>query len=412
MNKNKRNNLNCTFIFDPNGRFCYWMSFVVSLAFLYNFWIIIYRYSFDEINEYNRFIWFIFDYLADLLYVIDIIFNFRTGFLEDGVLQTDPLRLRHYYMNTTRFYIDCLCLIPLDILYLSIGYYSILRCFRLVKIYRFWMFLDHTERHTNYPNAFRSLTMLHYLFALFHWNTCFINKMKNYFSPEFNLKILNTKLKQTDLTREYLKSFYQSTLIMTLIGVDQYKPQSNAEYLFIILELIASLILFAAIMGHVAYIVANLGAARKEFQSKLDSVKTYMHIRSVPLILQERVIRWFDYLWSNARSTDDNHVLSLLPYKLHAEIAIHVHLDTLKRVEIFQNTEVGFLNELVLRLKPVLYSPGDYICRKGEVGKEMYIVNSGKLQVISEDGSSVLATLKAGSCFGEISVLNLGKFLL
>ena len=51
--------------------------------------------------------------------------------------------------------------------------------------------------------------------------------------------------------------------------------------------------------------------------------------------------------------------------KLKGEIAIHVHLDTLKRVEIFQNTEAGFLCELVLRLTPVLFSPGDYICRKG-----------------------------------------------
>jgi hypothetical protein len=44
-----------------------------------------------------------------------------------------------------------------------------------------------------------------------------------------------------------------------------------------------------------------------------------------------------------------------------------VHLDTLRRVEIFQNTEAGFLCELVLRLRPVLFSPGDYICRKGKL---------------------------------------------
>ena len=40
----------------------------------------------------------------------------------------------------------------------------------------------------------------------------------------------------------------------------------------------------------------------------------------------------FDYLWMSHKSVDDNQVLSLLPYKLRAEIAIHVHLDTLKRV--------------------------------------------------------------------------------
>jgi CRP-like cAMP-binding protein len=65
-------------------------------------------------------------------------------------------------------------------------------------------------------------------------------------------------------------------------------------------------------------------------------------------------------------------------------------------VEIFQNTEAGFLNELVLRLKPVLFSPGDFICRKGEVGKEMYIVNRGKLHVMADNHKTVLATLKAG----------------
>jgi cyclic nucleotide gated channel alpha 3 len=102
------------------------------------------------------------------------------------------------------------------------------------------------------------------------------------------------------------------------------------------------------------------------FQAKLDAVKTYMSLRRVPVRLQDRVIRWFDFLWTNHKSTDDNQILNLLPYKLRAEIAIHVHLDTLKRVEIFQNTEVGFLNELVLKLKPVLYSPGDFICRKGK----------------------------------------------
>jgi cyclic nucleotide gated channel alpha 3 len=60
-------------------------------------------------------------------------------------------------------------------------------------------------------------------------------------------------------------------------------------------------------------------------------------------------------------------IFLLFSDKLKAEIAIHVHLDTLKRVEIFQNTEAGFLCELVLRLRPVLFSPGDYICRKGMV---------------------------------------------
>ncbi|KAL3281610.1 hypothetical protein HHI36_004816 [Cryptolaemus montrouzieri] len=142
--------------------------------------------------------------------------------------------------------------------------------------------------------------------------------------------------------------------------------------------------------------------------AKLDGVKTYMRMRRVPNHLQVKVIKWFDYLWLTQKCSDEEKAVSCLPDKLKAEIAINVHLDTLKRVEIFQNTEAGFLCELVLRLRPVLFSPGDYICRKGEVGKEMYIVNRGRLQVVADNGRTVLATLKAGSYFGEISILNMG----
>lgn len=44
----------------------------------------------------------------------------------------------------------------------------------------------------------------------------------------------------------------------------------------------------------------------------------------------------------------------------------------------------------------------------GEVGKEMYIVNRGRLQVVTDNGKTVMASLKAGCYFGEISILNMG----
>jgi len=50
--------------------------------------------------------------------------------------------------------------------------------------------------------------------------------------------------------------------------------------------------------------------------------------------------------------------------------------------------------------------PGDYICRKGEVGREMFIVNSGVVEVIVDN--KAVAQMKVGSYFGEISLLSVG----
>jgi hypothetical protein len=252
-----------SFLFDPSGRLCYYWSMIVSLAFLYNFWVIIYRFAFEEISASTMAIWLTLDSVADLIYVLDIGFHFRTGFLEEGVLQADALKLRQHYMNSTMFYVDCLCLLPLDFLYLSIGFFSILRAFRLVKIYRFWSFLDRTERHSNYPNLFRMGSLTHYILVTFHWNACLYHLVWRR-----GLFANSRESTCSDPQCDYLHAFYSSTLALTITG-DFPRPSTKAEYLFLTLELLCGLFLFAAVLGHVAIIVANVSAARKEFQGKL-----------------------------------------------------------------------------------------------------------------------------------------------
>ncbi len=70
---------------------------------------------------------------------------------------------------------------------------------------------------------------------------------------------------------------------------------------------------------------------------------------------------------------------------------------------VAQDCERGLIRDLVLKLRPVLFLPGDLVITKGEVGKDMYIVQNGVLEVVGgENNSMVFATLREGTVFGEI----------
>uniref|UniRef100_A0A1I8FRV3 Cyclic nucleotide-binding domain-containing protein n=1 Tax=Macrostomum lignano TaxID=282301 RepID=A0A1I8FRV3_9PLAT len=114
-----------------------------------------------------------------------------------------------------------------------------------------------------------------------------------------------------------------------------------------------------------------------------------MENRRVPHQLQRRLlILAFDHLWrhSGLQDCNERRRWPRCRTSCRRKLAIHAHLGHLKR---------GFLTDLVLRLRPVLFSPGDFVCRKGEVGRQMYIVSQGRLQVMSDGSDRALATLRA-----------------
>lgn len=82
---------------------------------------------------------------------------------------------------------------------------------------RFWAFMDRTERHTNYPNLFRSTSLIHYLLVIFHWNGCLyhiIYKNNGFGSKNWVFNDSET----ADVVKQYLQSYYWCTLALTTIG--------------------------------------------------------------------------------------------------------------------------------------------------------------------------------------------------
>ncbi|KAM9482069.1 cyclic nucleotide-gated channel cone photoreceptor subunit alpha isoform 2-T2 [Clarias gariepinus] len=406
QNHKKKKN---SWIMDPATDLYYrWLTVIAGPVF-YNLMMLITRACFNELQDSYMTLWIILDYSSDVIYYMDTFVRSRTGFLEQGLIVKDAKKLMGHYKKTAQFKYDIISMLPTDVFMIKVGYNNPeLRFNRLFKMARLFEFFDRTETRTNYPNIFRISNLVLYILVIIHWNACIffaISKTIGFGTDTWVYPNISHP-EHGRLSRKYIYCLYWSTLTLTTIG-ETPPPVRDVEYLFVVTDFLIGVLIFATIVGNVGAMISNMNASRAEFQAKIDSIKQYMQFRKVSKDLEARVIKWFDYLWTEKKTCDEKEVLKNLPDKLKAEIAINVHLETLKKVRIFQDCEAGLLIELVLKLQPQVFSPGDYICKKGDIGREMYIIKEGKLAVVADDGVTQFVVLSDGAYFGEISILGI-----
>ncbi|XP_030747416.1 uncharacterized protein LOC115875949 [Sitophilus oryzae] len=424
-------------VVNPDSNFYFYWLFVLTICVLHNLWTLIVRQSFPELQEMLSTFWLTCDCISDLVFILDLAVQFRTGYLEQGLMVYDSKKLASHYLRSRAFVLDLIALCPADLLQLKFGPNPLLRCPRFLKVYRAIDYYYMVESRTVWPNLWRVVNLIHILLILAHWFGCFYFLLSESEGFQGDWVYPYRPGDYATLTRKYLGSLYWSTLTLTTIG-DLPTPETNAHrdtgseegprslprrrvksrllqfrtsngYIFTIVSYLIGVFIFATIVGQVGNVITNRNANRLEFERLLDGAKTYMRHHKVPGGMKRRVLRWYDYSWSRGRiqgGGDINTALGQLPDKLKTELALHVNLSVLKKVTIFQECQPEFLRDLVLKMKAYIFTPGDSICRKGEVAREMFIIADGILEVISETGK-VLTTMKAGDFFGEIGILNL-----
>ena len=216
-------------VFDPDGVFNYFWFYFLVFSIRFNLWALILRIAFPKAQTNFQYVWFAFDYLCDLLYILDIIISCLTSFLEEGILVNNRKRVFKRYLRSKEFIADVISIIPLDLLYIWFGVaMPELRLNRLVKSYKSFKLKSAMESQAQYPTFLRVFFLLHLMFLLIHWNAAFyfmISRAEGFGSNDWVYP------GNGSLYQEYLQSFYWSTLTLTAIG-DLPAPTTNLEWVY------------------------------------------------------------------------------------------------------------------------------------------------------------------------------------
>jgi cyclic nucleotide gated channel alpha 3 len=348
--------------------------------------------------------------------------------MKNGEICDNLNEIKNKYLKSLNLKIDLISIFPTDFFYFTLSdqfkrYLPTLRMNRLLKFLRFKEFLIKTETETSNPNIFRLTIVIMNVLILIHWNACiyfFISYLLGFGTDPWvypaltnisqminlsNADIYNN-LWTHELSTQYIYSLWWSVLSLTTIAEIVF-PVYSYEFIYTSFLFLLGIIVLATLVGSTSNMFENANSQRDALQEKVDLVKEFLKTHNIEDKFGSRVQAYFDYLWSSPTLDQQDNVLECLPSKLCDEIAMNINMDTLKRVAIFQDCEPGLLRELVSKLKSKLFSPGDYVCRKGDIGRCMYFIKMGKLEVVNDDDSQVFASLNSGAAFGEISILDI-----
>uniref|UniRef100_A0A7E4VA71 Cyclic nucleotide-binding domain-containing protein n=1 Tax=Panagrellus redivivus TaxID=6233 RepID=A0A7E4VA71_PANRE len=373
------------------------------------------------------------DLMVDLMFIIDIIINFRTTYMnENDEVVSHPGKIAVHYFKGW-FAIDLIAAVPFDLLLVNtnnnetsetttlIGLLKTARLLRLVRVAR------KLDRYSEYGAAV--LVLLMATFALIaHWLACIWYTIGKHELPskEFTwLHQLANHLKEPychtngsdptfpcggpSLKSRYVTSLYFTLSTITSIGFGNVSATTDLEKIFTIIMMIVGSLMYASVFGNVSAIIQRLYSGTARYHTEMSRLREFIRFHQIPNPLRQRLEEYFQHAWSYTNGIDMNLVLKGFPDCLQADICLHLNRNLLNSCPAFSGSSPGCLRALSMRFRTTHAPPGDTLVHRGDILTGLHFIARGSVEIVNED--QVVGILGKDDIFGENPLLydNVGK---
>lgn len=288
---------------------------------------------------------------------------------------------------------DVLAIVPARLLWPG----TPLELLRLLKLPRITQYLwqVRNQQISNW-NVLRLILFAYWLILVVHWLACGWILIQ-----EADEKAMPTG----DVVSTYIWATYWCVTTLATVGYGDIGPTTTIERVYAMAVMIGGVAMYSFVIGNVASILASMQPARRRYVEHMERITAFMRYRNINPQLQRRIREYYTFIWGKRLGYDESTLIADLPASLMNEVSLFLKRDIIDKVPFFQGVNEELLREIAAEMRPTVFTPGDYVCRAGEDGDEMFFINRGTLEVISADGRTVFVTLHDGDFFGEIAVL-------
>lgn len=352
------------------------------------------------------------DIFFDFILLFDLFLGFLTPYFgDDGVLIFDVKKTALRYLSPRKgwFLIDLITVIPLDWIPLIIfehwvPYFRLNKSFRL--IFKFLHYFSHFENYVNISSSItRIIKFICVVLLITHSIACVWYLVSISEEPQNTIMWTNIEsLPYRKIWEIYIYAFHWC--LLSMIGYGGTISASLKQVVFSEIVVGIGVTMFVTVIGTLGSLVTNLDSNSAKNRQRLDEIKLYMKYRKLPSYLTSKIINYYTFLFKSRKGWDEEKILNDLPQYLRVEVALDMNRKIVEKVELFKNSSRMFIGSVVLSLMPRMTLPGTAIVRRGEIGREMYFIASGCVNILSpKDDKTVLVKLREGSFFGEIALI-------
>ena len=332
---------------------------------------------------------FFIDWAVLLIFILDIPINFirpQSG-IGRSILSKREQAVR--YLKGW-FILDVLAAFPFQLFFGSPFFHLA----RLIKLARVAKLMHHRRRRPfQHSTLFRLSSFFFWLALVTHWLSC-------------GWLELSAAAGVPEASSTYLCALYWCVTTLTTVGYGDITPLTDAQTIYTMFVMVLGVGMYGYVIGNVANLLANIDMARAHYLSNMERLSTFLKYRHIPVALQKQIYDYYAYLWEHRMGYDESSVLSQLPAALQSEVSIVLKQDYIEKIPFLKGAYQELIRDMAFELRPVVFTPGTYVFRAGDIGRHLYFINHGQVEVIAADEKTIYNTLKEGDFFGEIALLS------